>query len=89
MLAFNLRTWHASWGGSTDRRQGTVVYYNNPTTPHEREMTRDMARWIQSQSRKQEHRYDPDWLANPEGSARRERWIDWLYEYGFLSASPP
>ena len=89
VLAFNLRTWHASWGGSSDRRQGTVVYYNNPKTEHEREMTREMARWIHSQSREQEHRYASEWLANPEGSVRRRRWIEWLDEYGFLGAASP
>jgi len=35
LVAFDLRLWHGSWGGKTDRRMCTVVYYKNPETPGE------------------------------------------------------
>ena len=31
--------------------------------------------------------YHPHWVANPGGSPRRQRWIDWLREYGFIEAA--
>ena len=30
--------------------------------------------------------YHPSWLDNPEGNPRRERWINWLKEWGFVEA---
>ena len=88
VVAFDMRCWHASWGGSDDRRMCTVVYYNNPKTPVEDAATRERAR---SNAKSPEHfnrpgasLYDPHWIANSEGSEKRQRWIDRLDELGFL-----
>jgi hypothetical protein len=40
VVAFDLRAWHASWGGSDDRSLCDVVYYANPSTDEELEATR-------------------------------------------------
>ena len=87
-VAFDLRSWHASWGGSEDRRMCTLVYYNNPKTPEEEEATRRQASFGRDLSKKfgapdDRPRYHPDWLANRGGSARRQRWIDRMKELGF------
>ena len=36
VVAFDVRCWHASWGGAVDRRMCVLVYYNNPKTLEER-----------------------------------------------------
>ena len=85
VLAFNLRVWHGGWGGSADRRQCAVVYYENPSTPRQEELAREMARWQRKVAKSPaETRYDPQWLSNPERSPTRQRWIEYLRRYGFL-----
>ena len=86
VVAFNARTWHASWGGSPDRRQCNVVYYKNAGSPREQELTWEYAQLssklrIDADSRGPQ--YPREWLDNPQGSAKRQRWIDWLQHYGF------
>ena len=88
VVAFDMRCWHASWGGSEDRRMCTVVYYNNPETPEEVAATRNRAR---SNAKSPEHYnrpgsplYDPHWVENSAGSEKRQQWINRLRELGFL-----
>ena len=90
VIAFNLRVWHASWGASADRRQCSVVYYKNPSTPREEELTRELAQWRKANAHAGSRgpRYDPHWLSNPEGSPTRQRWIEWLHKYGFVDSDP-
>ena len=33
VLAFNVATWHSAFGGGNKRRQGVIVYYEDPRTP--------------------------------------------------------
>lgn len=68
VVAFDLRCWHASWGGSSDRHMCVMVYYNNPKTPEEEEVTRKqlIGNGID---------YAP-WVANSEGNGRRQVWIN-------------
>jgi ectoine hydroxylase-related dioxygenase (phytanoyl-CoA dioxygenase family) len=33
VLVFNVATWHAAFGGDNKRRQGIIVYYEDPKTP--------------------------------------------------------
>lgn len=88
VVAFDMRCWHASWGGSDDRRMCTMVYYNNPKTPEEDAATRNRARSNAGTSerfnRPGDPIYHPDWITNSSGSAKRQRWIDRLRELGFL-----
>jgi hypothetical protein len=71
-IAFDVRCWHASWGGGIDRWMCVLVYYNNPKTPEEEEATRKqiIGNGID---------YVP-WAANAEGNPRRKRWIDRMRE---------
>jgi len=91
VFAFDLRCFHASYGGSDDRRMCTCVYYNNPKTPAQEETTRkqakNSAKTPTSFNRPDDPIYDPHWLANPEGSAKRQRWLDRMRELGYFEAA--
>ena len=88
VVAFDMRCWHASWGGSTDRRMCTLVYYNNPKTPEEEAATR--VRTVRNaQTPAQFNRlgqplYHPHWVENRGGSEKRQRWIDRMQGLGFF-----
>jgi len=72
VVAFDLRCWHASWGGSNDRHMCVMVYYNNPKTPEAEEATR-----------KQLVGNGIDytlWVANSEAHPKRQRWINQIRE---------
>lgn len=65
-----------------------IKHFNNPKTSVEEAATRNRAR---SNAKSPEHfnrpgasLYDPDWVANPAGSEKRQGWIDRLRELGFL-----
>ena len=91
VVAFNLRLWHASWGGSAGRRMCTFVYYHNPSEAAEEAATRNRAansvKATAQYDRPDDPLYPPHWLQNRDGSPIRQRWIDRLGELGFL-ASP-
>ena len=84
VVAFDLRLWHASWGGSNDRRMCTLVYYNNPKTPEEDEATREQGRTnsgtAEQFGRPAEPNLHPEWVANAGGSPTRQRWIERMRE---------
>ncbi len=88
VVGFDLRLWHASFGGSSDRRMCTSVYYNNPRTAEETETTRNQgannSKTTAQYNRPNDPLVDPHWLANPEGSPKRQRWLDRLRELGFF-----
>ena len=89
-IAFDMRCWHASFGGSAGRRMGTLCYYKNPDTPEQEQTARERAEKNRKYAAQQEFapvQYDPDWLANPEQSPLRQRWINRLQELGFLDAA--
>ncbi len=89
VVAFDLRAWHASRGGSDDRHMCTVVYYNNPKTVEQEAATREQA--INSRrtpahfNRPDDPADDPDWVANRDGSPRRQRWIDRMRQLGYFA----
>ena len=90
VVAFDMRCWHASWGGASDRRMCTVVYYKNPESPEEEAATRRRA----SNSVKEPNNSGlpfsihrdimTHWITNHEGNEKRQRWIDRERELGFL-----
>ena len=92
VVAFNNRLWHASCGGWDDRRMCSLIYKKNPETPEEEEATRKWAdatrqtrgKLLLETFQSPRPEYHPDWLANPEGSTRRQRWIDWMRDWGYI-----
>ena len=90
VIAFDFAIWHASWGGSTNRTMCSMDFYKNPKTSEEIEATRDQLKVdadIRSRLDSAGPAYDPHWVSNPGGSPRRQRWINWLREYGFIEAA--
>ena len=85
VIIFDNRTWHASWGGSEDRRMCTVGYFASPKTPEEDDAVRLQAQQEghlrQAFPRLGHH---PHWIANTDGSPRRQLWIDFLRLNGFI-----
>ncbi|MBT5058530.1 MAG: hypothetical protein HOM68_18460 [Gemmatimonadetes bacterium] len=91
VVAFDLRLWHASHGGSTDRHMCTVVYYANPKTDEEltalqQQSAANVRIGIENFKPKRRHLYSKDWVANPGGNADRQGWIDRLQEIGYFDA---
>lgn len=76
MITWNEQTWHAAFGGYKDRRTCNFDFFGNPKTPDEIASMRSLA--------KQGKRYQPWWLGNPDNIPRRERWINWLQEWGWI-----
>lgn len=91
VVAFDLRLWHASWGGAAGRRMCTFVYYNNPADPVAEAAARKRAASFVTTNayfdRPGASIYPPAWLENRAGSPLRQRWLRRLGELGFL-ASP-
>ena len=91
VVAFNMRCWHASHGGATGRRMSTCVYFPNPQGEAEEAAARKRAARYKDSAAKfgrpGQSMYPPEWLANPQGSPTRQRWLERLGELGFLA--PP
>jgi hypothetical protein len=93
VAVFDLRVWHSSFGGSEDRRLCTIQYYKDPATPEEEEAVRKQAQDVIGLRAKLARdafddpppEYHPHWVSNPEGDPTRQRWIQWLKEWGFIS----
>ncbi|MCZ6676313.1 MAG: phytanoyl-CoA dioxygenase family protein [Candidatus Poribacteria bacterium] len=91
VVAFDVRCWHASWGGASDRRMCTMVYYHNPDTPEEEAATRRRATNSAKEPENSELPFSihraimSHWVANREGSQKRQRWIDRMRELGFFA----
>ena len=88
IVAFDLRLWHSSYGGSSDRHMCTCVYYNNPRTREEIESTRfqgaNMSKTTAQYHRPNDPLIDPTWFSNTEGNPKRKRWLERLYELGYF-----
>jgi hypothetical protein len=84
VVAFDIRTWHASIGGKPGRRTGNVEFFKNPQTEEGVRLLCEIGR-LEANSRNA-HRfiYPKNWLENPHGSEIRQRWIDRFMEIGFL-----
>ncbi|MDA0989171.1 MAG: phytanoyl-CoA dioxygenase family protein [Verrucomicrobia bacterium] len=89
VVAFDLRLWHASFGGSSDRRMCTVVYYNNPKTPEEVEFLRrqggdNVKIALDAFRPRRDYLYSAQWISNPNRNPDRQRWIDRLRQVGYF-----
>ena len=92
VITFNMRLWHAAFNGYEDRRNCSFAFYSNPKTAEEEADLRVMAENAKTTASglkmilKDSQYYHPWWLENPENSARRERWIKRLDDWGFIDA---
>jgi len=88
IIIFNQNTWHAVYGTFEYRRTCTFNFIRNPKTDEEKEEFNAMAERAGYRSFKElpveGPQCHPEWLANPEGSARRARWIKKLEKWGFV-----
>lgn len=83
MVAFDLRTYHASLSGKVDRRMCSFTYYNYPHEPAEIELTILNAQGHMSQKDNSADPWNPpgppqEWLANPDNNPRRGDWLESL-----------
>jgi hypothetical protein len=80
VVAFDLRTWHASWGGPDDRSLCTLVYYANPTTDEELEATRwqieDNRRELPDSPWNERGAIPAAWRASASRRPKRQEWLD-------------
>lgn len=86
-IAFNFHVWHASWGGSTDRRMVSLQYQKTPETPEEEKSIRNHVTEHASMMKEfgwNGPSHHPEWVSNPGGSQLRERWIGRLRELGYI-----
>ena len=90
VVIFQGKLWHATWGGSKDRRAVGCSFHKNPETTEEEKATQKMLeanRRIRKRNSPDDPQYPPTWIANPERSPIRQRWIDWLREKGAFDIS--
>ncbi len=90
---FDTHMWHASWGGSLDRRMVSLIYIDDARSPEEEAALRNEAD-ITNRTRvgmgkntfeNPTSEYPPEWLANPDDNPVRQRWIDWLHKYNYIN----
>ena len=88
VVAFDMRCWHASHGGSTGRRMSTCVYYNNPEGAAEEAATRKRAESAKQTTthfgRPGASHHPVEWLENPAANPRRQRWLERMAELGYF-----
>ena len=86
VVAFDIRTWHASFGGSTDRHMATFVFYRYPKTAEETAVTRFQLSHNVARTKTSAKPWNPkelipqSWLDDAENLARRNRWLAHLQE---------
>jgi hypothetical protein len=86
-VLFDFRVWHASWGGSSDRRMVSLQYMKNPKTEEEKRGTQnEVERTLAGRNKPLaiDRGYPDFWLSNPNNSPDRARWIAWLREWGLV-----
>ena len=84
LVAFDLRLWHASYGGSSGRRMCTVCYYVSPKGPEEEKGLRWRAdNCVKALAPKPF--INPHWAQNVGGNEKRARWLQQLETYGFMA----
>ena len=84
IIAFDIRIWHASFGGAPDRRTSNIEYFSNPNTSHEETRLRDIGRLESNSRNANKYTFPKNWLHNPHASSYRKRWIKRLTEIGYF-----
>ena len=95
LVVFDFRLWHASYGGSDDRRMISMIFIKDADTPEEEEAVNESVlksrrnRAIRAKAAfgkqgSQRSEYHPNWVANPDNNPRRQLWIDWMREKGYF-----
>lgn len=87
VIVFNVGVWHGSFGGGNHRRQGVVVYYEDPQTPEATEEVVAAMQWNQEFiASKGRQAYGEHWrsIDNP----RHQQWLRRLDELGVLETPP-
>ena len=87
VIAFDMNLYHAASDGSNDRRQLTFCYLAPPRTAEERRSVLNLSREIISTHQytgAPPPHYHPDWLANPQGNDRRQRWVQTLKDWRII-----
>lgn len=83
VLVFNVALWHAAFGGNNSRRQGVVVYYEDPDTPEATAAIQEQMRGNHSAFAQQGRTmYGPHWRSID--GVRHQRWIRRLAELDSL-----
>lgn len=84
VVAFDLRIFHGTWGGSNDRQMSCVSFFHYPETPEEMETMRHITPGYLNPRRLPSMPWNDgireQWLANAEGSAKRQSWIGSMEE---------
>ena len=84
LVAFDLRLWHASYGGAKGRRMCTVCFYVSPKGPEEEKGLRCRADNC-VQARAPKPFVNSHWAQNVNGSEKKVRWLRQLETYGFMA----
>ena len=89
-IAFNIRTWHGSVGGSNNRRSLNIDVFRNPRNPSEvyalNQLGKGHAMATLDYGTARPFNYSRAYLANAGGSAARARWVARLREIGYFEA---
>ena len=94
IIVFDFRVWHASTGGSNDRRMLSMIFIKQAVSPEEDEAINEqvlLSRKVRAARAKETFdklrpEYHPDWIANRDNRPRRQRWIDWMREKRYFEA---
>lgn len=83
VLVFNVALWHAAFGGNNSRRQGVVVYYEDPDTPEATAAIQEQMRGNhRAFAQKGRPMYGPYWRSVDD--VRHQRWLRRLAELDSL-----
>jgi hypothetical protein len=89
VVAFDLRTYHASRGGTVGRRMCSFTYYNYPNEPAEIELIIHHARDHMSRRDNTGDPWNPpslaeEWVAAAPEHPRRAAWLDYLKRFSSM-----
>lgn len=87
VVVFNVGTWHAAFGGAPGRRQGVLVYYEDPDTPAATAAFVDQMRGNHGFfTGKGRQMYGQHWRSSKD--KRHQRWLARLAELDVLETPP-